>query len=50
VCGLLADLHHAFEKEGHPALPVAGIAHGLQPLVVLAAVLLEIVRKVEHGF
>lgn len=49
VCAaFLADLDDAVEKEGEPAFPVPGIAHGLQAFVVFAAALLEVVREVEH--
>ena len=33
--GLSADLGDAAQEEREPALPVAGVAHGLQAVVVL---------------
>lgn len=40
VGGLKAHPGHTAQEEGEPALPVAGIAHGLQALVVLGAMAL----------
>ena len=47
--GLAAHPEYAVDKEVEPALPIAVVAHGLQPLVVFASVLLEVVGEVENG-
>lgn len=45
----LAHTEDAVDEELQPALPVARIADGLKALVILAAVLFEVVGKVEDG-
>src|SRR5690606_40898944 len=40
--GFAADADHTFQEEAQPAFPVSGVTHGLQALVVRAAVLLEV--------
>ena len=47
--GFAAYAEYAVDKEVEPALPIAVVAYGLQPLVVFAAVLLEVVGEVENG-
>lgn len=46
----LADLRHAPQKEGQPALPFALYPYRLQMVEICLAVLLEVVREVEHRF
>src|SRR5215211_4717402 len=45
---LVAHLSDTPEKEREPSLPISAVAHGLQAVVILLAVLLEEVRQVEH--
>ena len=46
--GLVRCLGHAIQEEREPALPRSRLLHGLQQLVVQAAVLLQVKAEIEH--
>ena len=49
VGGFDADVGNTTQEEREPALEVAGVPCGLEPLVVLLTMTLEVVRQVENG-
>ena len=46
--GLLSGFLHAREEKEQPGFPIAGEANGLEELVVLLAVLLEVEAEIEQ--
>jgi hypothetical protein len=46
--GLFADFDHAAEEVAEPAFPVAGVADGLQAVLVFGATALQVVGEVKN--